>query len=98
MSRVPIVDASPGAIAAADIAAAAQLACLLEATAPKPGNVSPGRHFGDVRYEDLEVTTEHYRGGHASAASRSGFSISGSSSGGGGGGAFDPRVAEAFLR
>ena len=36
MSRVPIVDASPGAIAAADIAAAAQLACLLEATAPKP--------------------------------------------------------------
>lgn len=35
----------------ADIAAAAQLACLLEASAPKPGNVSPGRHFADVRYE-----------------------------------------------
>jgi len=34
-----------------DIAAAAQLACLLEASAPKPGNVSPGRHFTDVRYE-----------------------------------------------
>ena len=34
-----------------DIAAAAQLACLLEASAPKPGNVSPGRHFKDVRYE-----------------------------------------------
>jgi triphosphoribosyl-dephospho-CoA synthase len=34
-----------------DIAAAAQLACLLEASAPKPGNVSPGRHFADVRYE-----------------------------------------------
>src|SRR6188474_3222298 len=34
-----------------DIAAAAQLACLLEASAPKPGNVSPGRHFSDVRYE-----------------------------------------------
>jgi triphosphoribosyl-dephospho-CoA synthase len=34
-----------------DIAAAAQLACLLEASAPKPGNVSPGRHFRDVRYE-----------------------------------------------
>jgi len=34
-----------------DIAAAAQLACLLEASAPKPGNVSPGRHFADTRYE-----------------------------------------------
>jgi triphosphoribosyl-dephospho-CoA synthase len=37
----------------ADIAAAAQLACLLEASAPKPGNVSPGRHFRDTRYEDF---------------------------------------------
>jgi triphosphoribosyl-dephospho-CoA synthase len=36
-----------------DIAAAAQLACLLEASAPKPGNVSPGRHFHDTRYEDF---------------------------------------------
>lgn len=36
---------------AVDIAAAAQLACLLEASAPKPGNVSPGRHFADVGYE-----------------------------------------------
>ena len=35
------------------IAAAAQLACLLEATAPKPGNVSPGRHFADARFEDF---------------------------------------------
>src|SRR5438132_10760792 len=39
--------------AAADVAIAAQLACLLEASAPKPGNVSPGRHFADVRYEDF---------------------------------------------
>lgn len=38
-------------VAALDIAAAAQLACLLEASAPKPGNVSPGIHFGDTRYE-----------------------------------------------
>jgi triphosphoribosyl-dephospho-CoA synthase len=37
----------------ADVAVAAQLACLLEASAPKPGNVSPGRHFADVRYEDF---------------------------------------------
>ena len=38
---------------AADVAVAAQLACLLEASAPKPGNVSPGRHFADTRYEDF---------------------------------------------
>ena len=38
---------------AAHVAGLAQLACLLEASAPKPGNVSPGRHFTDVRYEDF---------------------------------------------
>jgi len=38
-----------------DVAAAAQLACLLEATAPKPGNVSPGRNFTDLRYDDFVV-------------------------------------------
>ncbi len=37
----------------ADIAAAAQLACLLEVSAPKPGNVSPGVRFGDTTYEDF---------------------------------------------
>jgi triphosphoribosyl-dephospho-CoA synthase len=36
-----------------DVGAAAQLACLLEASAPKPGNVSPGRHFPDARYDDF---------------------------------------------
>ena len=36
-----------------DVATAAQLACLLEASAPKPGNVSPGLHFRDTRYEDF---------------------------------------------
>ena len=41
---------------AADIAASAQLACLLEASAPKPGNVSPGRHFADLTYEDFLVS------------------------------------------
>jgi triphosphoribosyl-dephospho-CoA synthase len=35
------------------VAVAAQLACLLEVSAPKPGNVSPGRHFHDARYEDF---------------------------------------------
>ena len=37
----------------ADISTAAQLACLLEAASPKPGNVSPGRAFGDMQYEDF---------------------------------------------
>ncbi len=37
----------------AEVAAAAQLACLLEASAAKPGNVSPGRSFRDTRYEDF---------------------------------------------
>ncbi|MBX6331087.1 MAG: triphosphoribosyl-dephospho-CoA synthase [Gemmatimonadaceae bacterium] len=38
---------------AADVASAAQLACLLEASAPKPGNVAPGAAFHDTRYEDF---------------------------------------------
>ena len=38
---------------AAQVAAAAQLACLLEVSAPKPGNVSPFASFRDVRYEDF---------------------------------------------
>ena len=36
-----------------DVAVAAQLACLLEVSAPKPGNVSPGRDFADARFEDF---------------------------------------------
>jgi triphosphoribosyl-dephospho-CoA synthase len=40
-------------VTAAEVTTAAQLACLLEASAPKPGNVSPGRHFADLRYEDF---------------------------------------------
>ena len=43
----------PPAASPAEIAAAAQLACLLEAHAPKPGNVSPGRDFADVGYGDF---------------------------------------------
>jgi triphosphoribosyl-dephospho-CoA synthase len=45
-----------GGMAGADIAVAAQLACLLEASAPKPGNVSPGHHFADVGYADFLVS------------------------------------------
>lgn len=36
-----------------DVGEAAQLACLLEVSAPKPGNVSPGRPFHDTTYEDF---------------------------------------------
>src|SRR5439155_19369601 len=38
---------------AEDVAAGAQLACLLEASAPKPGNVSPFASFRDATYEDF---------------------------------------------
>ena len=44
---------APDALGAADVAIAAQLACLLEASAPKPGNVPPGRSFAVARYEDF---------------------------------------------
>jgi triphosphoribosyl-dephospho-CoA synthase len=39
-----------------EIAAAAQLAALLEASAPKPGNVSPGRPFHDTTFEDFAAS------------------------------------------
>jgi triphosphoribosyl-dephospho-CoA synthase len=38
------------------VADAAWLACVLEATADKPGNVSPGRAFADMSYDDLLVS------------------------------------------
>jgi triphosphoribosyl-dephospho-CoA synthase len=51
MTSTEDTESSRSVVAAADIAAAAQLACLLEATAPKPGNVSPARSFDDSLYE-----------------------------------------------
>jgi triphosphoribosyl-dephospho-CoA synthase len=36
-----------------DIASAAQLACVLEASAEKPGNVTPSHDFDDTSYEDM---------------------------------------------
>ena len=53
-----------------DVATAAQLACLLEASAPKPGNVSPGRHFGDTRYEDFLASAAAVGPALASAGTR----------------------------
>jgi triphosphoribosyl-dephospho-CoA synthase len=39
-------------LAPPDISVLVQFACLLEASAPKPGNVSPGKPFEDTRFED----------------------------------------------
>jgi triphosphoribosyl-dephospho-CoA synthase len=57
-------------LTAADVAAAAQLACLLEASAPKPGNVCPGRHFADLRYEDFLASAVAIAGPIAEAGTR----------------------------
>lgn len=48
MTPDPLWLASPGQLSALVTAA-----CVLEATAPKPGNVSPGRPFRDMTYEDF---------------------------------------------
>src|SRR5437899_12189684 len=53
-----------------DVAVAAQRACLLEATAPKPGNVSPAADFHDVRYDDFLATAAAIRPALAAAAAR----------------------------
>ena len=55
---------------AADVAIAAQLACLLEASAPKPGNISPGRFFADVCYEDFLASAAAIGGSIGGAATR----------------------------
>jgi triphosphoribosyl-dephospho-CoA synthase len=51
--RVELAAAADWVVGPAQVSAAAQLACLLEVSAPKPGNVAPGRHFADTRYEDF---------------------------------------------
>jgi len=66
-------------------------------------------HFPDLRIEyeeldgrrdreDIEVLTVHYRGAHASAASRSGFSCYGSATARTGGHAPDPDLASELIR
>ena len=56
---------------AADVAAAAQLACLLEASAPKPGNVSPFASFRDATYEDFLASAAAIGPALAAAGERS---------------------------
>jgi triphosphoribosyl-dephospho-CoA synthase len=61
---------SDRALTGADVAACAQLACLLEASAPKPGNVCPGRHFKNLRYEDFLASAVAIAGPIGEAGSR----------------------------
>ncbi|HMF98887.1 MAG TPA: triphosphoribosyl-dephospho-CoA synthase [Vicinamibacterales bacterium] len=63
-------EATGHSIAAVDVAIAAQLACLLEASAPKPGNVSRGRHFADVGYEAFLASAAAIGGPLIEAGSR----------------------------
>src|SRR4051812_31484600 len=37
---------------------AATLACLYEATAPKPGNVHPGASFADLTFKDFQASAK----------------------------------------
>src|SRR5258706_1092437 len=67
VTRAPSVDVR----VASDVAVAAQLACLIEASAPKPGNVSPGRHFADTRYEDFLASAAAIGAPLAGAGTRS---------------------------
>ncbi len=53
------------------MAAAAQLACLLEASAPKPGNVSPFASFRDATYEDFLASAAAIGPALAAAGERS---------------------------
>jgi len=54
----------------ARVAVAAQMACLLEASAPKPGNVSPGRPFADLTYADFVAAAVAIAGPLAGAGAR----------------------------
>ena len=54
----------------ADVAVAAQVACLLEVSAPKPGNVSAGASFHDTRWEDFLVSAAAIGPALASAGER----------------------------
>jgi triphosphoribosyl-dephospho-CoA synthase len=50
MPQIPVKRTAPGPT---DVVRAAQLACVLEASAEKPGNVTPSHDFDDTSYEDM---------------------------------------------
>src|SRR3954471_18475109 len=53
-ARSRSADPGAGARPRADgVAGAAQLACVLEASAEKPGNITPSHDFADTSYEDM---------------------------------------------
>jgi triphosphoribosyl-dephospho-CoA synthase len=70
MTHVDPVERPCRAAAATDIATAAQLACLLEVTAPKPGNVSPVASFDDASYLDFLASAAAIGGPLSSAGAR----------------------------
>jgi triphosphoribosyl-dephospho-CoA synthase len=53
-----------------DIGATAQLACLLEVNAPKPGNVSPQSRFDDTTYDDFVASSAAINAPLGSAGTR----------------------------
>lgn len=52
---------------------------------------------GRERHQDVEVLTQHYRGGHAAGRARAGFRLYSVHTGGGGRSTPHPRLAEEFL-
>src|ERR1044071_7013116 len=52
MARMEVKQALRGRTAEA-VAGAAQLACVLEVSAEKPGNITPRHDFADTSYEDM---------------------------------------------
>ena len=53
MPERALIGSPPARPRPADVAAAAQLACVLEVSAEKPGNITPSHDFGDTTYEDM---------------------------------------------
>jgi triphosphoribosyl-dephospho-CoA synthase len=51
--RIPASTGGVARLGPEDVARAAQLACVLEASAEKPGNVTPSHDFDDTSYEDM---------------------------------------------
>jgi triphosphoribosyl-dephospho-CoA synthase len=49
----PASTRGPGRLRPDDVGRAAQLACVLEASAEKPGNITPSHDFDDTSYEDM---------------------------------------------
>ena len=51
--RSPVRTAAATVRTADTVAGAAQLACVLEVSAEKPGNITPSHDFHDTSYEDM---------------------------------------------